>query len=424
MVTSDLLASDLPTLQNAERVYVGYSGGLDSQTLLHAVVAVLGAEKVTALHINHQISANADAWQAHCAEQCRQLGVQLQAFRVNLDSNENTELAARNARYQVFESALRTNELLLLAHHADDQAETVLYRLMRGAGPRGLAGIPRSRPLGKGQLLRPLLDISRQDIQRYAQSHNLNWVEDESNQQLDYDRNYLRHQVLPALETRWPDATKRLGQVSTLCHDTDQLNQRLAAIDLDVAEVRRERFGVSIQQSVLANMDIARRHNLIRYWCEQSGYSLPAKTRLESIHSNLLDAQQDASPIIDFGDCQLHRYNQRIYLLPPLPAPPAIGTEINWDGNQPLHIEGCGKLFAAKPFAKPVIVRFRQGGERCQPQGRNSSQTLKKLLQEYHLEPWLRQRVPLIYNTTGQEIIAVAGLFTSTGWPCFDWQVA
>ncbi|MDM3870279.1 tRNA lysidine(34) synthetase TilS [Porticoccus sp. W117] len=421
MFTTDLLAPDLATLQNAERVYVGYSGGLDSQVLLHAVVTLLGPEKITALHINHQISPNADNWQAHCAEQCRQLDVPLQAFRVELEPSENIELAARNARYKVFEAALDDGDLLLLAHHADDQSETVLYRLMRCSGPRGLAGMPRSRSLGKGQLLRPLLDISREELHQYARHHRLQWVEDESNQQLTYDRNYLRHSVVPAIEKRWPDLAKRLSQVATLCADSDELNRQLATTDLQAGNERQERLGVSIEQQALAQLSHLRRHNLIRFWLEKHHYAMPPKKRLELIHRELLEAKADASPIVDFGDCQLRRYNNRVYLLPPLPPALAEGTEITWDGKQPLYIEGCGKLTAAEPFAKPVTVRFRQGGERCQPDGRNSSQTLKKLLQEYHLEPWLRDRVPLLYKC--DQLIAAADLFSEAGLPKVEWSL-
>ena len=424
MFTTDSLAPDLPALKAADRLYVGYSGGLDSQVLLHALINLLGPKKITALHINHQISPNADHWQAHCAEQCRQLGVALQAFRVNLEAGENTELAARNARYQVFEAALDKGDLLLLAHHADDQAETVLYRLLRCSGPRGLAGMPRSRSLGKGQLLRPLLDTTRADLHQYAQAHGLSWVEDESNMALDYDRNFLRHNVIPAIEQRWPDLPKRLGQVAQLCLETDELNHQLANADLQNASEKRERLGVSIEQENLAQLSVLRRHNLIRFWLQKHGYSMPAKKRLERIHRELLEARHDANPIIDFGDCQLRRYNQRIYLLPPLPPAPVVDTEIHWDGKQPLQIEGSGQLAVAEPFAQPVIVRFRQGGERCQPQGRNSSQSLKKLFQEYQLEPWLRERVPLIYSLNGEQIVAVAGLFAVENAPQIEWQTA
>ncbi|MCV6603838.1 MAG: tRNA lysidine(34) synthetase TilS [Porticoccaceae bacterium] len=424
MFTTDYLAHDLPTLQSARRLYVGYSGGLDSQVLLHALVALLGPKKITALHINHQISPNADAWQTHCAGQCGQLGVSLQAFRVQLEDGDSLELAARNARYQVFEAALEAGDLLLLAHHADDQAETVLYRLLRCSGPRGLAGMPRSRPLGKGQLLRPLLEVTRADIHDYAREQSLHWVEDESNQQLDYDRNFLRHQVTPPIQQRWPDLPKRLAQVAALCADSDELNRQLAAQDLQIADQRQERLGVSIEQQTLTQLNQLRRHNLIRFWLEQNGYAMPAKKRLERIHRELLDARVDANPVIDFGDCQLRRYNQRIYLLPPLPSPPDPTTEITWDGKQPLHIEGCGQLTASEPFSRPVSVRFRQGGERCQPEGRNNSQSLKKLLQEYRLEPWLRGRVPLIYGANSEKIVAVSGLFSTTGVPCIEWQVA
>ena len=423
MFSTDHLAAQLPTLQKAKRLYVGYSGGLDSHVLLHAVVALVGSDKVTALHINHQISENANHWQAHCAEQCRLLNVPLQAFRVNIsNSGEGIEQAARRARYEIFEAALEPGDLLLLGHHADDQAETVLYRMLRCSGPRGLAAMPRSRVLGKGQLLRPLLDFSRVDLASYAATHSLQWIDDESNQQLDYDRNFLRHNVVPAFQQRWPDLTQRLSEVAALCRATDDLNREIAEQDLSVADERPERFGCSIELDVLAGLSILRRHNLVRFWLERHSYMMPSKVRLERIHRELIEAREDASPIIDLGDCQLRRYRERVFLIPPLPAAPVPETEVHWDGKQPLLIAGAGCLQAVAGLSTLLTVCFRQGGERCQPSGREHSQSLKKLLHEYRLEPWLRDRVPLVYRAG--KLVAVAGLFSCETFPAVEWQIS
>lgn len=409
--TTDYLAAFLPQLEQARRIYVGYSGGMDSTVLLHVTVKLVGAEKITALHINHQVSPNANQWQAHCAEQCRQFGVALQAFRVSVaNGGDGFEQAARQARYSVFEAALDEGDLLLLAHHANDQAETLLYRLLRGSGPRGLAAMPRQRTLGKGLLLRPLLDFSRAELNQFALSEGLNWVEDEANERLDYDRNFLRHRVMPVLQERWPDLANRLSQTAALCRQADDLNQELAEADFTAAAERQERSGHSLDLRMLAGLSLARRHNLLRFWLQSHGYAMPPQVRLQRVHRELIEARDDANPVIELGDCELRRYNERIYLLPPLPPAPAPETEIAWNSGQPLVIAGAGRLVADAPISGPIVVRFRQGGERCRPAGRQRSQTLKKLLQEYRLEPWLRDRVPLVFKN--DVLIYVGDLFT------------
>ncbi len=407
MFTPDHLAGFLPRFERAQRILIGYSGGLDSRVLLQALVQLLGPEKLTALHINHQLSPNASHWQAHCAEQCRELDVALQAFHVSVAAGgEGLEQAARVARYQVFQAALGEGDVLLLAHHADDQAETVLYRLMRCSGPRGLAGMPRQRPLGEGELLRPLLDVSRAELKAYAVAEGLQWIEDESNQLLDFDRNFLRHRVVPVLQERWPDLAGRLSQVAHLCGQSDELVSELAAMDLANAQERDERVGSSIRLDVLAGLSQPRRHNVLRYWLNAHGYAMPPLVRIRRIHRELIAAKDDANPLIDLGDCELRRYNGRVYLLPPLPLPPPDDADILWDTLKPLAIAGVGVLTARTAIEGGVSVRFRRGGERCKPLDRHRSQSLKKLLHEHRLEPWLRDRVPLLFKN---DVLLAAG---------------
>ena len=201
--TADSLAPLRAELAPARRLYVGYSGGLDSHVLLHALVALLGPAGVTALHINHQLSPQAATWAGHCRQTCADLGVAYIEETVEIGARaDGLEAAARTARYAAFDRYVGVDDLLLLAHHADDQAETLLFRLLRGAGPRGLAGIPRARALSYGRLLRPLLDVRRTSLYQYARCEGLRWIEDDSNQVLDMDRNYLRHRVLPAVAAR------------------------------------------------------------------------------------------------------------------------------------------------------------------------------------------------------------------------------
>ncbi len=420
----DQIVSFLPRLQQASHCYVGYSGGLDSHVLLHSMVKMLGADGVTAIHINHQLSPNADAWQQHCQQACQDLGVVLIAETVRVElAGQGPEAAARDARYQVFEHHLRDGGLILLAHHADDQAETVLYRLLRGSGPLGLSGIPVSRPLGNGEILRPLLRYARQELQDYAVAAGLTWVEDESNRQLEYDRNFIRHQVIPHLADRWPDYTTRIATSAALCRDNEQLVDELAAQDLLTVGDRSERLGWSICIDSFQGLDSLRQANLLRHWSALHGFSRPGSQVMAALRQELLPARNDASPQVTWSGVQLRRYQRRLYLLPVQPGQQETDKPLPWDVRVPLVLpdNSClsGRSAMGVGLSLPdnglLEVRFRRGGERCKPQGRKGSNTLKILFQEYGLEPWLRDRVPLIYFNG--ELVAVADL-----WVCEEFS--
>jgi len=421
--TPDQIISFLPRLQQASHCYVGYSGGLDSHVLLHSVVEILGKESVIAIHVNHQLSPNADAWQQHCQQVCRERGVTLITETVQVETaGQGLEAAARDARYQVFERHLDDGGLILLAHHADDQAETVLYRLLRGSGPLGLSGIPISRPLGHGELLRPLLKFTRQELQDYAPSTGLSWIEDESNEQLEYDRNYIRHQVIPKLADRWPDYTSRIATSAALCRDNEQLVDELASQDLMTVGERSERLGWSICIDSFQGFDSLRQGNLLRYWLAQHDFPRPGHQVMTALREELLPARNDGSPQITWGGAQLRRYQHRLYLLPLQPGLPETDEPFFWDVSEPLVLPDKSVLFSRVATGEGVSlpddalleVRFRRGGERCRPQGRQGSNNLKILFQEYGLEPWLRDRVPLIYFQ--DELVAVADLWVCEGF--------
>lgn len=421
--TPDQLLSFLPKLQQASHCYVAYSGGLDSHVLLHSMVRLLGAEGVTAIHINHQLSQHADSWQQHCQQVCKDLGVALINESVEFElGGQGLEAAARDARYQVFEHHLKHGGLLLLAHHADDQAETVLFRLLRGSGPLGLSGIPVSRPLGRGELLRPLLAYSRLELQDYADAEGLSWIEDESNRELEYDRNYIRHQVIPELARRWPDYTARIATSAALCRDNQQLADELAIQDLLMVGERSERLGWSVCIDSFQALDTLRQGNLIRYWSALHDFSRPGSQVIDALRMELLPARIDASPKVAWGDAQLRRYQRRLYLLPAWFDQEEPDSPLFWLINSPLLLPDSSCLSGTEvsgeglyiPNNAELEIQFRQGGERCKPQGRKGSNTLKILFQEYGLEPWLRDRVPLIY--LNGELAAVADLWVCEGF--------
>ena len=408
----------LPRLNDAKHLYVAYSGGLDSHVLLHAMVSLIGSKSFTAIHINHQLSINADSWQQHCKDCCSKLGVPLIVETINVENKGfGLEQAARKIRYGIFRKLLDKTDLLLLAHHADDQAETVLYRLLRGAGTKGLSGMPMSRSLGLGGIFRPLLELSRADLESYASIHGLEWIEDESNKDVSFDRNFLRHKVLPVISERWPDCLSKLNHTANLCADSDHLAEALAIQDFVLISEKSERIGWSVSIDNLACLEVSRQANVLRYWSSRHKLPLPRHSVIKVALNEMLLARRDAKPLIVWAGVQLRRFKKRLYLLPADSSDSnnhvanagklaiTIQSGIKWDGINQIMLPNKGsistKLLSAGGLRISkqcdIEIRFRAGSERCKPFGRNGSNTLKKLLQEYALEPWLRSKVPLIY---------------------------
>lgn len=403
--------------------WVALSGGLDSCVLLHSLAALNLPVRLHALHINHQISPNANAWQAHCADMCARLNIAFTAVKVDVkNSGRGIEDAAREARYAVFEQHIKSGDYLLTAHHADDQAETLLLRLMRGTGPRGLAAMAQQRSLGQGTLFRPLLNFGRAELEEYARAQGLSWVNDESNADDHYDRNYLRNHVMPLLRERWPAFAGKWQQTADLCAANESFIEELAAQDLVLADFKTALVGTSISLPYAESLSVARRHNLIRTWLRGQGLSTPEQQHLQQIEQQIIGGRQDAETQVTWGAVSLRVYRQRIYALPlaDLPRVPDSPLEFAPTISLPArfqfafeHIE-----FSDKPLLNPNLpnlhLRFRQGGERCRPAGRAHSQTLKRLLQDYGVEPWLRESLPLVYS--GDDLVAVADLWVCEGY--------
>jgi tRNA(Ile)-lysidine synthase len=277
--------------------------------------------------------------------------------------------------------------------------------LMRGTGPRGLAGMAGHRPLGTGQLCRPFLRFSRAELECYAREQQLTWVNDESNADDHYDRNFLRNQIMPRLYSRWPALTRKWQQTAELCAANETLLEEVAAEDLRRADEKTERTGRSLALKVFDSLSQIRQQNMLRYWLMQQGYAVPEHHHWQQIYQQLATSKMDAQIDIRWGNVSLRVYRDRLYCLPQVvetgnlswnPAP-FFSTESRLKTNLPnLHI------------------RYRQGGERCKPEGRAHSQTLKKLLQDYGLEPWLRDKVPLLYSD--ETLVAVGDLWICAGY--------
>ncbi|MDG2524472.1 tRNA lysidine(34) synthetase TilS [Stenotrophomonas sp. HITSZ_GD] len=390
---------DVPALLPAQSpgpVLVALSGGLDSSVLLHALAALpdYRARGLRALHIHHGLHAQADAWQAHCAALCASLGVACEVRRVEVarDSGLGLEGAARAARRAAFAEVLRAGEWLALAHHRDDQAETFLLRALRGSGPEGLAAMQAQRPFAAGQLWRPLLAVPREVLRAYAQRHALCWIEDPANTDLHHDRNFLRHQVLPLLRQRWPQAEAALaasaalsGQASALLGVREEawLAEHAPDNTLALDALRRE--------------PPAQRARLLRRWvAQQAAPALPARG-IAALENEVLHAGDGAR--FAWHGVEIRRWRAHLHLLPP-PAPWPAAWSASWDGRAPLALPDGGELalHGAAGFAQPLTVRARRGGERLRLPGRTHSSALKHLLQEAAMPPWRRFALPLLWE--------------------------
>ncbi len=424
---SDHLAAALGGVA-AERLLVAFSGGLDSTVLLHALAQLKPARPLLAIHVHHGLSAYADQWADHCQQVCTQLNVTLHICRVQVAvAGRGLEDAARHARYEAFESLLLTGDVLLLAHHRDDQAETLLLRLMRGAGPKGLAAMAAERPLGMGRLWRPLLDVGRDDLHAYAQRQQLCWIDDDSNSDERLDRNYLRHQVMPLLAARWPEFSRQWMVSASLCRSQEQLTCELISADLVALDPQIDQAGASIDLARLRVLALARRQLLLRRWCETLGAPTPSRAQLEQIEAQLVAHRQDSEAEVQWSSVRMRCFRQRLYLFCPAPIAADFVYELNVvtkamlparvrlrDGAW-LTAEAADDGLGLAPGS--YSVRYRVGGERCKPAGRSHSQSLKKLLQEHNVAPWLRERIPLLYR--GDSIAAVGDL-----WVCADFTAA
>jgi len=401
---------------------VAFSGGLDSVALLHGLTRMepqVGGLPVRAIHVHHGLLPEADDWTHHCRESCRRWGVPLEVVAVDAAPapGESPEDAARRARYGVLEARVAAGELVLTAHHLDDQAETLLLQLLRGGGPHGLAAMPALRPFGRGRLGRPLLEFGRAELAGYAAREGLTWVEDPSNAYLHLQRNFLRHEVLPALMRMWPQVARTLGRSASLQAGAAHILDEVAAADREVARGPGDH---SLVLAGVARLHPHRQRNLLRHTVRSLGLPPPAATHLEAIRVMLAGAGRDRNPLVTWPGAEARRYDGCVWFDAPLP-PRDPRSSIPWNLAGRLELQhgylestrerGAGIRASALP-GRRVTVGWRRGGERCRPADRDHGQTLKRLFQERRVPPWLRDRLPLIY--VDDELAAVADLWVCT----------
>jgi tRNA(Ile)-lysidine synthase len=416
------LSAWLADLPEATAYCVAYSGGVDSHALLHVLASHRESlfAPLSAVHVNHQIQSQAGDCAVHCQAVCEELQIPFVTLHVDgrARQGESPEAAARTARYLALADWLPAGALLITAQHQDDQAETLLLQLFRGAGPRGLAAMPKLTGLGQGQLLRPLLGYRQADILDYAHEHELRWVEDPTNTDTRYDRNLLRQRLLPQLREHWPGLTQVLARAAGLQADQAELAAALAELDLAACGSSDQPGQLSIPD--LLKLNPARQRNLLRHWIELNGFKLPSLKVLQRIESEVLRSREDATPLIQWSGVELRRYRQALYLMAPLEQPDPAES-LPWDGLQPLKLANgtlttvpvAGSGLRIAPGAL-LEVGFRKGGETLQPAGRAGHHTLKKLFQEWSVPDWERSHVPLIYQH--HKLVAVAGLCVCEGF--------
>ncbi|WP_296809031.1 tRNA lysidine(34) synthetase TilS [Thiocapsa sp.] len=415
------LAEALRRLGPSGDYWIAFSGGTDSTALLHAAAALRDDSRgaLRAIHIDHGLHPDSPLWSDHCRRICDALGVQLVVRRLNLKpiSGESLEAMAREARYRVLADMLRPGDLMLTAHNQDDQAETLLLALLRGSGVHGLAAMPREAELGQGRLVRPLLDIPRETLERYVRAFGLTCIEDPSNASVRMDRNYLRNSVVPLLRARWPGLSATLSRSAGHCAETARLVDGLAAELMDACAGA---YSGTLGIRALGALERSRCKAVLRLWLRRRGFALPDMRHLARILDEVLTARADADPLVAWSGCEVRRYRDDLFALAPLPPPPGALTIRRAPSGVPPVLElpsGLGWLQwpdASKvaeqtrwPDGAPT-VRFGSIGQTCRPRSTSRRRTLKNLFQEAGIPRWLRPYVPLVFS--GDTLIGVAGV--------------
>ncbi|NUL37457.1 tRNA lysidine(34) synthetase TilS [Kosakonia sacchari] len=413
-MTTPFFAS-MPT--TSRQFLVAFSGGLDSTVLLHKLMLwrqQLPELRLRAIHIHHGLSPHADAWAEHCEDICARWQIPLSVVRVQVvNHGEGIEAQARNARYQAFADALLPGEVLVTAQHLDDQCETFLLALKRGSGPAGLAAMPESMLFAGTQLIRPLLTQTRDELHQWALHHALSWIEDESNADASFDRNFLRLQVLPVLAARWHHFAGAVARSAALCGEQEQLLDELLAEELEAATTAEG----ALQLAPLYRLSDARRRALMRRWLARRGAVMPSRAMLDRLWLEVALAREDASPCLRLGEFEVRRYQSCLWWIRAIES--QRDTQLPWVAPfEPLTLPaGLGELslLAGGEIRTPnadeaVSIRFQAPGM-LHIVGRSGGRKLKKIWQELGVAPWRRDTTPLLFY--GETLMAAAGLFVT-----------
>lgn len=421
--------------QSGSKIVLAFSGGVDSRLLLELLsryqqVNSTGNNpiKCHAVYVHHGLSSNADDWADKCLMWAEQVGITCSVEQVSLDINsgDSIELLAREARYQVLSKHIQAGDLLLTGQHADDQVETFLLALKRGSGPKGLSSMAESMPFAGGMLVRPLLAIKREQIKAAAKEEGLDWVEDESNQDTRYDRNFLRHRIVPDLSERWPSIHQAVQRSASLCAQQEALLDELLGAVFERA--LQSDLSLSIDELV-THSDLARAR-LIRMWLAKLNANMPTQVQLNLIWNEVGLAQQDANPKLQLKQGEVRRFQNRLYWVTETADVTTWQSDIQTDtalvlperlGELTLNTSSEQATIALPPQPELLRVTFNPEGLSAHPTTRNHSRKLKKLFQEYNVPSWLRRQIPILMYQN--QVVAVAGLFVDRAFSGQDCEL-
>tara|TARA_B110000438_G_scaffold134083_1_gene129774 strand:+ start:1027 stop:2370 length:1344 start_codon:yes stop_codon:yes gene_type:complete len=395
---------------------IAFSGGVDSTVLLHAMKNIIDEKsQIRAIHINHNLVGNSKVWAKTCKSICKKLKIDIEIISLELTHNGyGLEAAARDERYKKLKEKLYENEYLLTAHHEEDQMETVFLRMARGTGLDGLQGINEKYSFGKGTIFRPMLEVSKALILDYAKEHQLKWVEDSSNQDTHFDRNYLRKKVIPQFRERWPSIALSVSRLSQLSAQNKTILNQIAKEDIG----SMEHMNV-LPLAKLLDKSFERTNNILRYIILANEMTIPSMKTLQNGLKEILDPETDKSVIAWKGYC-IRQYKNNLYFLSNLDLEPnQVDVRIPWEISKTLNLgKNIGTIEATfiygdglsiKKCENKLTISYRQGGELIKPIGHRINKSLKNLFQENHIPPWMRDKIPLIYYQN--ELVSVADLW-------------
>lgn len=417
------LLSQLNNLSIKPRLIVALSGGVDSVALLHLLAVLRDKHSeftVLAHNVNHGLSENAQYWTEFCETLCKQLKVTLISSTVNIENKprKSLEALARDARYQCFKDRMQSGDVILTGHHQDDQLETLLLALKRGSGSTGLQGIHSTQVFFNGFLVRPLLNFSRQQIVDYALFHGLQWIEDESNLDIEFDRNFIRQKISPLLIKRWPAIAQSVSRTAQLCQEQQSLLNEVAEVDLnECAGFHYSQHTLLIAK--LTELSVARRNNVIRYWLKLNGLNYPSNKQLQVLWKEVALASLDKQPKLILESHSIRRYQEALYIVNEEQIK-LVEEPKQWRGEPLLEFVQT-KVRVDFSQVDPMIAKqykvacyFRHHLEAnltCLPEGRNKQRSIKKLLHEYQVPPWLRDQI--IFIMIDNHLVEAIGL-----WQC------
>jgi tRNA(Ile)-lysidine synthase len=390
---------------------IAYSGGMDSHALLHAIKQCNQHHTMRAVHINHGLNPKALQWQQHAQQVCHDLQIPFIAHTLdlNIQKGESIEAVARNQRYAYFAQILQPGEILCPAHHQDDQLETVLLQLMRGAGPKGLAAMSQLEFFAQGHHARPLLQISYKQLKGYANTQQLQWIQDDSNHNTQFDRNYFRHQVIPIIKQRFPAAASTVARSAAHCASMqsvleDYLKQELIALQGE--------FPNTLSRAKLAKHTQEKQTLLLRTWILQNDIPLPSTQQLAQIKM-IVTARRDAQSIVTWQSYSVRFFRDNLFIASNDFFKPVPDLAFSWDGKEPLQLPNGELTLVTSKYGRisprileqSISIRFRQ-----------HNANLKKIFQEGNIPPWQRWQLPLLY--VNDELVAIADIYVAPAYAC------